>query len=142
MRVVFAVLSVALLLSCSRQPLELYSERVGKDQLASFHVHTPDPHLNFPDEGQRLVVQWSLTEAEWALSDLHISLKVRFYNGEERSLDLPLNERYGLFILPILNEEFYNTGGLATFKAELFSGSRSLFLWRHQLWNETVDLMP
>ena len=45
-----------LLTSCTEQRLAVQSQYIGLETLASYHVNTPDPHLNHPPIGERLII--------------------------------------------------------------------------------------
>ena len=74
------------------------------------------------------------------LKDLYLLATLRFRSGEERQLRFPIYTKYGTEVVSILGPELAESGGLITYKADLFSGSRTLLTWRHQLWNDTISV--
>lgn len=134
-------LFLALLLTgCCKNTLELYTEFLGIEQYASYYIGTPDPALCNPDYGQMLVIKWNLPKQYLCYDKLHISVLIRYQNRTEEEIDLPINKRSGISEWRIMNDNFYLTGGIATYKATLFSDSTPLCNWKHSLWNETITI--
>jgi hypothetical protein len=144
------LLLLAFFTSCSSPPLHLHTAFISKDQLASYHVGTPDPRLMHPDIGQRLVIQWSLPTNLYNYPDLQLVVVLRLANGTEQQLNYPITQtwhsvfhptqHYGTEVFTLLDEEFLTTGGIITYKAKIHSGSVVLAEWYHCLWNETITV--
>lgn len=128
------------LTGCSREPLCLYTEYVGIEQYASFHVKTPDPWLACPEIGQRLVVKWDIPLCYWKYPSLHVAVTIRTFDGKEEKVDFPVCRQFETREWKIFNEDYNCSGGIATYKAELLSGEVPLLCRQHILWNETIVL--
>lgn len=139
MRFLFLFL-ICVIVGCSRKPLELYTQRIGIEQYASFHVKTPDPFLACPEIGQRLIVKWDIPPCFWKYPLLHVVITLRFFNGEENFINFPVRKFKEIKEWKLVNEDFAKFGGIATYKAELLSEEVPLFSWYHILWNETISL--
>ncbi len=123
---------------CACYPLSVQAQYIGRENLASYYVNTPDPHLTHPDIGQRLVINWSLPKEYLAYSDLYLFLKVRFRNHEEEEKNIPIKKASGTYLYYVLNEKFHQSGGLLTYKVDIIGDGCILEEWQHQLWTELI----
>lgn len=130
------------LFGCTKEKLSVHTEYLSIENLASYHVGTPDPTLNNPPVGQRLVISWSLSDCEMELADLHLNLKMRFRNREEANEKIDILKKSGIYTYSLLNEDYFDKGGILTYKVELIGGNQIIDEWRHQLWVELITLNP
>lgn len=130
----------AFLFLCSCERLSVHTDYVSIENLASYHVRTPDPLLNNPPVGQRLLATWRLTKSEMDLEDLHLQITIRFGNREQIVQNVPICKIRGTYIYSLLNEDYYKKEGILTYKVELLSGTTVLETWVHQLWTELIEL--
>ena len=105
-----------LLCSCHQSHLAVFTDTVSYENLASFHVGTPDPSLACPDRGQRLVISWSVTCPS---PETTIRARIRFANLEETELVFALQEPRGHTSFNLLNGDYDRTGGILTYKVWL-----------------------
>jgi hypothetical protein len=126
------------LTGCACQPLAIRTEYLNREHLASYYVHTPDPQLDTPPIGQRLIVSWALPRAYLNYSDLHLNLIVRLKNHQEYRVQKPINSRRGFYVYPLLNQAFCTSGGIATYKAQIKGADLILDEWQHPLWEELI----
>ena len=136
----FKLLLIACLfltVSCYRQPLEVYIDAISGDQLASNHVDTPDPRRFCPDIGQMLVVTWNLSRSD---ADREIVLTIRYGDRSETTHHLILNNMRGLKIFELVNEEYCQKQGIATFKADLYENGCLIERVQHMLWCDLITL--
>lgn len=124
--------------SCGKPPLTLYTQYIDRRELASYHVGTPDPKLDCPDIGQRLVVKWNVP-LDSKIEECRIEMKALLGNRQTKSWSFGLSCRNGYRLIELLNEEYCQTQGFVAFKAELWEGLLLRAVWQHQLWNETVE---
>lgn len=124
--------------ACQRQLLIVETEYVSERSLASYWVQTPDPHLNCPTTGQRIIVSWSLPDNYLRLNNLHLALTVRFGNREEDHLLIPIWRVRDSYTYSALNEDYWDRDEIQTYRAELRSDDRVLAHWEHQLWAELI----
>lgn len=134
----FAVCS--LLASCSSRMLTVHSDYVTIESLASFYVDTPDPLLNCPPYGERLVISWSVPSRLMKLEDPHLVLTLRYRNRDQIVRKIPLRRPSGTTLFRVLNDEYCETGGFLTYRVQLIAGSCMYEEWRHQLWAELIAI--
>ena len=118
--------------------MTIFTDYITLESLASYHVETPDPALIHPPLGQRLLLSWSLPKEYKSYSNLHIILTIRFYSREEVVKDLHIRRASGTYVFYLLNEEYCERGGIASYKALLEGDGHLLEEWRHQLWAELI----
>lgn len=130
-----AFIILLLLTGCSQNHLSVHTDFVGYETLASFHVGTPDPELYCPDYGQRLHIAWNLP----CRAELVIRAYIRFKNLTETEWIIPLSEPRGRSTYILLNEDYDKTGGILTYKVELFDGEKVIETQKHALWTELIS---
>jgi len=143
MRVMFLVIVIALLVSCNRETLVLQSQYIYPDHLASVHAGTPDPRKENPDIGQRLIIRWAFTrEVFRELKDGELTLVVsaRFGVGDDDVKEYPIEKNRGLVIYSLLNDQYFQKGGIVTYKAEILHNGEVVEWWHHQVWTEIIDV--
>lgn len=128
--------------SCSgqRSSLSVQSQYLRREQLASFHVGTPDPMLYCPLTGQRVIVEWSIPYHYLEYNDLHIEIVIRFGDRSEMARCIPLDRLSGLYFYELRDEEFCEKGGIRTYKVDLMGDGCILETWHHQLWTELIHV--
>ena len=138
-----ATLSVmSLTTSCFKNPtvLTVYTDYLSHETLASYHVNTPDPRLNNPSIGQRLIISWSVPKNYLSLDNLHLKITVRFRTREEMVELVSLRKKSGTFVYTLLNEDYIYTRGILTYKVDLIGGDCLIEEWRHQIWTDLITL--
>jgi hypothetical protein len=70
--------------------------------------------------------------------DLRIAATLRFRDRAESTLIIPIKIPSGLYQYTINRDDFFRTGGILTYKLELFGNNCLQYQWRHMLW---VDLI-
>lgn len=126
------------LTSCMER-LSVHTEYLSYQNLASFHVGTPDPELCCPTVGQKLVISWSLPKFFCSYNQLTLKIKIRFCNNEETEVTVRLNHLQGTYIYSLLNDDFFEKGGILTYKVDLLGNDLILDTWNHQLWAERIS---
>jgi hypothetical protein len=124
--------------SCHVHRLSVQSQYFTQENLASYHVGTPDPQLNHPSIGQRLLIQWSLSSEEMLNEELILYLKVRFRNHGEEEIQIPLTMKWGTYLYLIKDQKFLEVGGILTYLAEIRSDSCIIASWKHPLWTNLI----
>lgn len=133
----YLILLTLLLTSCARQNLEVYIDTIDADDLASNHVDTPDPNRLCPDLGQKLVITWNLPRS-WAIRE--IRARVRFGNREESYLNFPLPSSRGVKVFELINDDYCEKQGIASYIVELYQNDELLDTVQHSLWCELIEL--
>lgn len=120
--------------------LSARTDYIGYQNLASFYVGTPDPLLNNPPFGQRLIATWAIPSRIdiSQYPDLHLEIRLRYRTREEQTLIVPISKRRGCYTFCVLNAWYCQTGGILTYKLLLKSGDCILEEWKQQMW---VDLI-
>lgn len=126
--------------SCERPLISAQTEFITRQSLASYQIGTPDPHLNHPVLGQRLMVKWNLPDNYMNYQDLHLETIVRFYNGTEQTYNFPITKTSGLHTLTVSAQTFCQTNGIVSYKINLIGDGCILSEWRHQLWVEIIKV--
>lgn len=129
------------LLSCHRAPLEVDFVYVGGRSLASYWVCTPDPKLCDPPTGQKLVMLWRFSKAEWeALVNPKLQLKVRFSNREEKTLWWDITTNRGKAIYVHVGTCDNPCPGINTYRAEIVSEGKVAYVVEQALWTDWIAL--
>lgn len=128
-----------LLSSCRAERITAHMEYLSQRSLASYHVETPDPCLNNPPMGQRILISWSIPIEEFQ-SGYFIKLTIRFCNRMESTQCLRVHKNRGMYIYKLLNQDYFACGGVRTYKVELYRGNDLIECWKHQLWAELIVL--
>lgn len=134
----FYVLVVLLLsLTGCRPPLSVYTESVDRHSLASSVALTPDPKLNNPSIGQKIVIQWSLPQD---LIPATLFATIYYKNGQESIISKPVRSYYDTATIYHIDQEFYQKGVISTYKVEIFKEDRCIATFYHHLWTQKIEL--
>lgn len=135
----FLLILPLLLTACTEKYLSVHTDYISRETLASYYVNTPDPRLNNPSIGQRLIISWSMPKEYLDYEDLHLDLYIRFRNREETTESLGILKRKGTYIYELLNEEYIQKQGILTYKMDLIGNGQVLEEWRHQIWTDLLN---
>lgn len=130
--------SLLLLSGCTRLPLQIDSEYISRENLASYHIRTPDPLLNCSHVGQRLVLTWSLPPPIARNPDTLIVLTIIFGNHTTDIINIHPKSCWNIYSYTLLNDEYFDRCGILTYKADLYAGEKLLYTWKHQLWMNLI----
>lgn len=136
----FFILVFILTCGCSRTSLSVHTDYLSHENLASYHIETPDPRLNNPPVGQRLIVRWCVPQNYLEFEDLHLEITIRFRNRQEVVEQLDLLKRRGTYVYPVLNEAYVASRGILTYKVDLVADGNVLEEWRHQMWVDLITI--
>lgn len=128
-------------MSCT-QRLDVQTRYLGLETLASYYVGTPDPQLDRPPVGQRLIISWNLTKENLTLNDLHLRVTVRLRDHKEHVVTVPITNRKGYYFYDVTNHDYCETGGIVTYKVEIVGKGQIIDCWRHPLWVELIKFEP
>lgn len=137
-RSLFCIFLLCLMMGCSSDHLIVYTDYLSHENLASYHIGTPDPRLNDPPIGQRLLISWSLPPEYLRKESPHLAVMIRFRNREELKLTIDICKSSGTYIYSLLNEEYFEKNGILTYKVDLMTNDEVIEEWRHQLWTELL----
>lgn len=125
--------------SCSFRRLDVQTRYLSHENLASYYVRTPDPALECPIVGQRLLIQWSLSKREFEGKDLQLYLKLRFRNHQEQEITRILCRNQGVYLYDLTNQAYCESGGLLTYHVEIRQGDCVVESWTHPLWTTLIQ---
>jgi hypothetical protein len=129
-----------LAVGCDKYYVSVAQQWIDVRYLASTHVKTPDPRQDHPPVGQMMIVDWRVPK-ELLRKKPRIQLTILFWNYTEKIITFPINQRMGWVTYKILDEEYDQTKGILTYKAEITDEDGSLFReWKHQLWVELITV--
>jgi hypothetical protein len=123
---------------CLLHRLDVQTQYLSRENLASYHVGTPDPNLDNPIIGQRLLIQWSLCANEIEGQVLFLHLLIRLRDHREQEFDIPITKKWGFYIYDLTNEDYCTSGGVLTYKAEIRNESCVIASWKHPLWANLI----
>jgi hypothetical protein len=126
--------------SCSQNSLITQTQVLGRQELASYNVGTPDPALSIPQVGQRLLVHWKLQKEYLFYNDLHLDVQIRFFNREMIAEKIPIRDRSGYYIYTLRDEDFCDKEGILTYKVDIIGDNCLIASRRHQLWVDLIDI--
>ena len=124
--------------SCNLHRLDVQTQYLSRENLASFHINTPDPHLDHPIIGQRLLIQWCLPSQEVEEQTLFLYLIVRFRNHEQKEFKIPVDANRGYTVFDFTGQDYWESGGLLTYKAEIRNDSCVVASWKNPLWANLI----
>lgn len=127
-----------LMSSCTCNHLSVHTAYINKQSLASYHVGTPDPRLCNPPIGERLIASWVLPQSYLKCQELHLEIVIHLMNKEKVCRSVPITRFSGTYVYELLNEEFFENGGILTYKVDLIGDGQVLKTWKHQLWTELI----
>ena len=129
-----------LLFSCQGPHLTVQTDYLTYKNLASYYVGTPDPRMNCPPVGQRLIISWAVPKKFLCYEDLALQVTIRFRDRQEQFEIFNILRTRGTYVYTLMNDEFFEHGGILTYKIDLVGGGCVLDKWRHQVWAELIEI--
>ncbi|NGX54815.1 MAG: hypothetical protein KR126chlam2_00435 [Chlamydiae bacterium] len=111
------------------------SEYFRESYLASEEIDTPDPSRHC-FRGQQIVVHW----AEPCRASREIVLTVRYGNRELETFCHPIKKKHGYWIYRLVNDDYWNHGGIVSYKVELYEAGVLVDHKEHHLWAEIINI--
>lgn len=139
---VFLVAVLFCTASCNRCNLLVYTDYLSHQNLASYFVGTPDPNLNHPPIGQRVIIIWTMPSAYMGRSDIWLEVKVRFRNNQEANEVVQLTSRSGTYVYSLMNRDYIEKKGILAYKISMYAGACVIDTWKHQLWVDLISFAP
>lgn len=125
--------------SCQRDTLSVYTEYLSFRTLPSYIMNTPDPMLYCPDFGEKLHITWSVSK-KCSIEALLLRIDLRYGNGTFDRQEVELDTPNGIYVLPLLNEEYREKDGIFTYKLTLYGDGCPIKEERHLLWVDPITL--
>lgn len=126
--------------SCRNEYISVHTDYISHRTLASYYVNTPDPLLNNPPIGQRLILTWSIPKHILPGNDLYLKIYIRFWNREQIIKLEPITKQRGTVVYALMNDDYIATKGIMSYKAEIFDDEIKLAEWKHQIWTEVINV--
>jgi len=130
--------SMIILNSCHSHILSVRTSYFTEEDLASYYIGTPDPRLQQPLIGQRLILSWTLPKTT-RFKNTYLHLKVRLKNHQEENVRVTVNHKHGFYIYSLSDKKFQESGGILTYKVEIRTDDHILESWYHPLWVELIS---
>ena len=131
------LLSLLSLTACCQHRPTVYarSEYFNEKYLATSHIDLPNlytPCFN----GQQIVLNWNvLTRCLPAT----IILQVRYGNHECAEVTYQVDVPRGFKVYRLLNNEFWDKKGIASYSLKIYSGDECIGTWNHHLWADVIE---
>jgi hypothetical protein len=126
--------------SCNKQYLSVHTDYISHRTLASYYVNTPDPLLNDPPIGQRLILSWSIPKCTIPGNDLKLRIYIRFWNRQQIVKVEPITKQRGTVVYTLMNEDYISARGIMSYKAEIVDDDVIIAEWKHQIWTEVINI--
>lgn len=139
MKYYLSFLFLILCTSCSSR-LSVQTDYLTRERLASYYVGTPDPNLNKPLIGQRLLITWTLSKEDLKIANLYLHIKIRLRNREEIEVFQPITCLTGYYIYSLPDSLYLQSGGLLTYKVDLIGDEIVIESWQHPLWGDLIKI--
>jgi hypothetical protein len=123
--------------SCSSPTLSVQTEYFRPADLASVHVHTPDPEKDANLFGQHIYIYWTLSSST-KQDRAALDIKVRLQNGELQEKVIPITDLRGVFCYQIVGDDFTKKGGLLSYLIELKVNGSQVAVCKHTFWVEAL----
>lgn len=126
---------------CHKSHVRVQSDYLGRHSLASYFVGTPDPLLDAPPLGQRLIISWSFPTDYLQYQDLHLRATLRYRNREQTVQHFSLQGHLkGILVYALTGEEYFEKKGILTYQIEVIAQGKVLETVQHQLWVNLITL--
>lgn len=67
-----------------------------------------------------------------------INYTIRFRNREEIQGSFALTKFKGYYTYSVFNDDYFNSGGILTYKVDLIADGEVVEEWRQHLWKELI----
>ena len=138
-RQIAALFLMLSLVGCGKG-ISVQNQYFSREDLASFKMRTPDPLRNCPPIGQRLIVQWNYPAEILELEDPHLLMTIRLRDYSEERIVISICKRKGTYIYELVNQRYFDTCGIMTYKIETWGCGKPIDVWKHQLWTELITI--
>jgi hypothetical protein len=138
MRKFLLCLLISSLTGCIGRRVDVQTLYLTRESLASAIVVTPDPALFHPSIGQRLLVQWNLRREFCCYQTLSFKLTVRFRTHQEQVIQKQIKTKQGSYLYELLDDAFCQSGGIVTYRLEIYGDNCLIDSWQHPLWAKLI----
>ncbi len=118
----------------------MQNEKVDKEYLASFHVSTPDPRLNDPPQGQRIIVSWDFPLSLYR-EKLTLMLTVRFWDNRQEVLVRKIDQKRGYDSFYFEDKTKDKKKRILTYRVVVVNEDGEIVDdWKHQFWTDLIEI--
>lgn len=140
MKQLFFMILLVVATSCAHTSLDVRSEYVTHERLASVHRDTPDPRKESNEFGQQITMTWYIAKSSFAAGIPQLTLHLRYGNGEEKTETWPLPSQSGKRIFSIFGEDYVKKGGLGSYLATITVNGKAIAESHHKLWVRKLEM--
>jgi len=125
---------------CEKYYISIKRDTIDQSKLASTFVESPDPRQKNPPKGEKLIIEWRLPS--YVLHQyITLQLNIIYNNYSEQTLYYPVNQRKGIIIYSLLEDQYYKTGGFLTYVAKIKKSDGTVLKeWKQWLWVDRISL--
>ena len=135
-------LSALFFTGCRPYYLSVCQEWVDVRYLASYQAGTPDPRLEHPPLGQKIILDWRVPKEIFKRKP-EVVLDLILWDYTTRQIRIPVKSRMDFATYRLLNEEYEKSGGILTYRASIVTEDGETFReWKHQLWVNLITINP
>lgn len=140
MQLIFLFLICVFCSGCQKNFVTVVQEKIHRNLLASSFVDSPDPLQHTPPHGKKLYISWNI-HGDYNLEECRLRISMIFRNRETKTVELDIPRKRGTILYSLLDQEYYETRGLLTYKVEILRKNEEILaLWTHQMWVNIVQL--
>lgn len=140
MQLIFLFLICVFCSGCQANFVTVVQEKMHRSLLASSFVDSPDPLQSNPPHGKKLYISWNMNR-ECNLEECRLRISMIFRNRDIKTVELAIPRNRGTIVYSLLDQEYYETQGLLTYKVEILTKKEEILaLWTHQMWVNIVEL--
>lgn len=140
MQRIFLFLICVFCCGCQRNFVTVVQEKIHRNLLASSFVDSPDPMQYDLPRGKKLYISWNI-DRQCSFEDSVIRLSMIFRNRQIKIVNLPVPKQGGTLVYSLLDQEYYDSQGLLSYKVELLGKNEKIMaVWTHQLWVNIIEL--
>lgn len=134
-KIFFLICLLPILTACSKVPLKARLEALTPQSLASSKVGSPDP-LKSSFCGQQIVITWKTHSCY-----KHLSILLEYVDGSHQyhKLRAPLEYYRGAKVFRLLNDEYYQSGGILTYKVSLYDNNYLIGYYNPITWVDWIE---
>lgn len=140
MQRIFLFLICVFCCGCQRSFVTVVQEKIHRNLLASSFVDSPDPMQYHLPHGKKLYISWNI-DRQCSFEHSLLRLSMIFRNRQIKTVDLPIQKQRGTILYSLLDQEYYDSQGLLSYKVELLAQNEKVMaIWTHQLWVNIIEL--
>lgn len=118
----------------------MQQEWVDANFLASSKVHTPDPRMEHPPKGQRLIIAWDFPKSLFQ-EDLTMVATVRLWDNTQTVIRKQVERKRDATALFFANDQEGIDRRILTYLVQMVNREGQVVeKWEHHFWTELIDI--